>query len=175
MAALFSQRRHRDDLTINGGFTRDFMREMEALVTAMPSGVAMLRITPGPTRPSLELSGADFEVTPRNPKAARFAGHALARDLHLVVGKAEREFIGFVRGGNFVRGASWKEELSWIWRAVIAGGFTQRHYLNSSGKVIGAACRLKLEGKDIFFRGGARAERLFGKENIRTVTYDSYI
>jgi hypothetical protein len=175
MAALFRQRRHHDDLTTAGGFSGDFMREMEALMGAMPSGVAQLRIIPSPTRPCLELSGAHFEVTPTNPKAARFSGDTLARDLNLTVGEAQREFIGFARGGNFVRGANWKEELRWIWQAVVAGHFTQRHYLNSSGKVIGAACTLQLNGRDIVFRGGARAERLFGKENVRTVTYEAYI
>lgn len=175
MATLFKHRKRHDDLAIDGGFPRAFVSELNALVTAMPSGAARLRIVPSPTRPSLELSGADFEVTPTNPKAARLAGYVLARDLHLMVGQAQREFIGFARGGNFVRGASWREELRRIWQAVIAGHFTQSHYLNSSGKVIGGACRLKLNGKDVIFRSGARAEKLFGKENVRTVTYEPYI
>ena len=114
---------------------------------------------------------------PTNPKAASFTGAAVARDLLLAVGSGDwREFYGFARGGTIVRGATWQEELRWIWQAVVAGGFTQRLYFDSSGRVIGWLTRLPVRSKEVVIRNGRR-ERLFGRAYTREeiVTYEPYI
>jgi hypothetical protein len=114
-------------------------------------------------------------VTPANPKAASFGGYAVATDLDLVVGHGELEFVGFARGSNIVRGASWQEELRWIWGVVVGGGFRQHHYFDSSGRLIAGSGKLVVKGKDLVFRSGRR-EKLFGRAYTReeVVTYEPY-
>jgi hypothetical protein len=142
-------------------------------VSDLPPDVARLRIGRVPGHP--DWPEPYFEVIPANPKAARFAGAAVSSDLDLTIGEAEREFCGFARGGTVVRGASWQQELRWIWEAVVAGGLTQRHYLDSSGKVIGWVGKFVVNGKELVFRNGRRAERLFGRQRLKTVTYEPYV
>lgn len=129
------------------GFETDVIRELEGFVRALPAGTASMVVSR--LRADARCLEPEFEITPRNPKAARFGGYVVATDLYLTIGEAEREFIGFGRGGNIVRGVRWQEELRWIWQAVIAGGFTQRHYLDSGGKVIAWHSKLVVNGKDL--------------------------
>jgi hypothetical protein len=117
------------------GFETDVIREVEGLFSALPSGTATLHV--GRVPGHADWPEPYFEVTPTNSKAARFEGIAVADDLTLIIGEAEREFVGFARGGSIMRGASWQQELRWIWETVLAGGFAQHHYLDSLGKVIG--------------------------------------
>jgi len=155
------------------GFEADVIRELEGLVRALPAGTASMVVSR--LRADAKCLEPEFEVTPRNPKAARVGGYAVATDLYLTIGEAEREFVGFARGGNIARGVPWQEELRWIWQAVIAGGFTQRHYLDSGGKVIAWHSKLVVNGKDLIIRNGRR-EKLFGRAytSIRDVTYEAY-
>jgi len=156
----------------NPGFETEVLDEMHGLVSALAPGVANLRVGRIPGHPDwLE---PYFEVTPTNQKAARLEGVAVADDLSLVIGEAEREFPGFARGGSIIRGASWQRELRWIWETVIAGGFTQHHYLDSTGNVIGWSAKLLVNGNELVFRNGRRAERLFGESKVRDVTYEPY-
>jgi hypothetical protein len=152
------------------GFESDLLREVEGLVTSLPKGVARLRVSRIAGHPHCK--EPDFDVRPANPKAARFGGYAIGTDLYLNIGEAGREFIGFARGSNIVSGATWQEELRWIWQAVIAGGFTQRHYLDARGKVIAWAARLMVNGKDVVFRNGRResylGERIRERKSSRT-------
>jgi hypothetical protein len=157
----------------NPGFEADLVHEVEGLVGAMPAGVARLRIGRVPGHP--EWPEPYFEVLPTNAKAARFEGIAVATDLYLIIGEAEREFCGFARGGTIIRGATWQQELRWLWQTVLAGGFTERLYLDSRGKVVGCVARFVVNGKEVLFRNGRRAERLFGRERVTTVTYEPYI
>jgi len=154
------------------GFERDLIQEVQNLVAELSVGVARLQIGRVPGHP--EWPEPYFEINPSKPTAARFAGVAVASDLDLTIGAAEREFCGFARGGTIIRGATWQEELRWIWQAVVAGGFTQRHYFDSQGKVIGWATKFMVHDKEIAFRNGRRSERLFGKERIKVVTYEPY-
>ena len=154
------------------GFETDVVGELRNLVSSLPEGVASLRISRVKGHP--EWAEPAFEVTPTNRKAARLGGYAVADDLYLTVGEAEREFIAFAKGGNIIRGSNWRDEFRWIWEAVTAGGITQRHYLDSHGNVIGGATRFVVNGKEIAFRNGRRSERLFGREIVKTVTYEPY-
>jgi hypothetical protein len=156
------------------GFEADVMGELEGLVRALPAGTASMLISR--LRADARCLEPEFEITPRNPKAARFGGYAVATDLYLTIGEAGREFIGFGRGGKIVRGVPWQEELRWIWQAVIAGGFTQRHYLDSGGKVIAWYSKLIVNGTDLILRNGRR-EKLFGRAytSIHDVTYEAYL
>jgi hypothetical protein len=154
------------------GFEADLVREIESLFTLLPSGVAQLRI--GRIKGHPEWTEPDFEITPANPRAARFGGHAVATDLYLSIGGAEREFVGFASGGNIVRGAKWQQEFRWIWQSVLAGGFTQKHYMDSNGKIIGWATKFLVNGRQVVFRNGRRKERMFALEKVETVTYEPY-
>jgi len=155
------------------GFESDSIREVQALVAALASGVARLRVSRISGHP--EWPQPEFEVLPVNPRAARFGGYAVETDLYLTIGEADREFVGFASGGNIVSGAKWQDELRWIWQAVIAGGFTQRHYLDARGEVIAWYMKLPVAGKDLLFRNGRR-ERVFGRAYTRLedVTYEAY-
>ena len=155
------------------GFEKDLLQEIERLVASLPVRAVQLRIGRIPGHP--DWPEPYFEVAPTNPKAARFAGMAASSDLNLTIGEAEREFVGFARGGNIVRGASWQDELQWIWKAVTAGGFKQVHYLDSGDKIIGWTAKLFVNGNQLVFRNGRRTERFFGSERRRTVTYEPYL
>jgi hypothetical protein len=159
--------------TLLPGFEADFIRELDHLVANLPENVAQLRLSRVPGHP--DWPEPFFEVIPTNPRAARIEGTLVIKDLSLTIEEARREFIGFARGGRIWRGASWQEELRWIWQVTVAGGFTQRHYLDSSGKVIGCAAKLTANGKELVFRNGRRAERLLGRSRLRTVTYEPYL
>lgn len=154
------------------GFETDFIREVEALVAELSTGVAHLRIGRVPGHP--DWPEPYFEVEPSKPNAARFAGVAISTDLDLTIGGAAREFIGFARGGTISRGASWQVELRWIWQTVVAGGFKQIQYMDSSGNIIGWTAKFAVNGKELVFRNGRRKERLFGVERLKVVTYEPY-
>jgi hypothetical protein len=98
------------------------------------------------------------------------AGHG---DLSLTIGEVEREFVAFHKGGTIVRKATWRDELRWIWQAVIAG-FSQRQSLGSDGNVLGGTSVLSVNGKEFIYRGGRSSETLFGKRRYRTVIYEPY-
>lgn len=155
------------------GFESALVREVEALVGSLPSGAASLRLGRVPGHP--DWPEPHFEVTPANPRAARIDGVAVATDLDLSVGKSSREFCGFARGGTIVRGATWQQDLRWIWEAVVAGGFIERRFLDSQGKVIAWDSKLVVNGKQVVFRNGRR-EKLFGRaySKVETVTYEAY-
>lgn len=155
------------------GFETDVLRELEALVLELRPGATRLRIGRVPSHP--EWPELYFEVMPTNPKAARFEGIAVGRDLDLTIGHSWREFYGFARGGTIVRGAAWQEEFRWIWQAVIAGGFVERRFLDCRGNVIAWDSKLVVNGKAIVFRNGRR-EKLFGRAYTREeiVTYEPY-
>jgi hypothetical protein len=154
------------------GFEAELLTQIGTLVASLPEGVARLFVGRVPKHP--EWPNPYFEVRPTKPTAARFGGVAAQDDLYLTVGEAEREFCGFARGANIVKGAMWTDELRWIWDAVIAGGFTQRHYLDSDGRVIGWMTKFKVNGADVVFRNGRRAQKLFRQRRVRLVTYESY-
>jgi len=164
--------RPKDPPCPNAGFEAGVIQEVERLVSELPPGTANLRISRIPDHP--EWPEPYFAVIPTNSRAARFEGFVVADDLTLTVGEAVREFIGFARGGTLFRGACWQQELHWIWKAVESGGFTQRHYLDTHGKIIGWTTKLPVNGREIVFRNGRRAERLFAREIVRTVTYAPY-
>lgn len=153
-------------------FQTDLIRQLQALVVALPEGVAHLSMGRVPGHP--EWPEPYFEIIPRNPRAAPVNGTAVLTDLHLTVGNSWREFYGFARGGTIVRGATWQEELRRIWLSVIAGRLTEQLTLDSHGKVIGWDSKLVLNGKELIFRNGRRAERLFGAARLKTVTYEPY-
>jgi hypothetical protein len=155
------------------GFQTDFVQELRKLFAELPAGVARLQVGRVPGHP--EWPDPYFEVIPAKPLAAHFTGVAVSRDLDITIGEAQREFIGFARGGNLVRGASWQEELRWIWQAVITGGFTQRHYVDSSGKVIGWLAKFIVNGKEVVFRNGRRSEKLLGPAQVKIVSYEPYV
>lgn len=153
-------------------FQTDLVGQLEALVGALPEGVAHLSIGRVPGHP--EWPEPYFEIIPRNPQAAPVKGTAVATDLDLTVGNSWREFYGFARGGTIVPGATWQEELRRIWLAVIAGRLTEQLALDSQGEVIGWDSKLVLNGRELIFRNGRRAERLFGPARLKTVTYEPY-
>ena len=155
-------------------FEAEVIRELEALVRGLPTGTARLRI--GRLKAAPGLLEPDFEITPTNPKAARLSGYAVADDLNLAVDHAEQEFFGFGRGGTVVRGASWQEELSWIWEVVIAGGFTQRHYFDRHGKRIAGCSKILVRGAELVFHSGRR-EGFFrrGYSRVEEVIYEPFI
>src|ERR1700730_18189894 len=155
------------------GFQTDLIKELQTLVASLPVGVARLQIGRVPGHP--EWPEPYFEVLPAKPNAARVRGVAVATDLDLTIGEAQREFVGFARGGNIIRGASWQDELRWIWQAVVAGGLTQRHYLDSRGRGIGWVAKFAVNGSELVFRNGRRTERLFGRERGQTITYEPYV
>ncbi len=156
------------------GFEADLVRELERLVNGQPPGVARLRI--GRLRAAPGLLEPDIDITPANPRAASIGGYAVQDDLNLAVGHAEQEFIGFARGGNLVREASWQEELRWIWEVVIADGFIQRHYFDRHGKRIGGYSKILVKGTELIFHSGRR-EGFFGRgyTRVEEVTYEPYI
>lgn len=153
-------------------FQSNLVRHLEVFVGALPEGVARLSIGRVPGHP--EWPDPYFEIIPRNPKAAPIKGTAVATDLDLTVGYSWREFYGFARGGTIVPGATWQEELRAIWLAVIAGRLTERLTLDSRGEVIGWDSKLVLNGKELIFRNGRRAERLFARAKQKTVIYEPY-
>lgn len=153
-------------------FQTDLVRQLEALVRVLPEGVAHLSVGRVPGHP--EWPEPYFEIVPRNPKAASVKGAPVADDLDLTVGNSWREFYGFARGGTIVPGATWQEELRRIWLAVVAGRLTERLTVDSQGKVIGWDSKLVLNGEELIFRNGRRAERLFGRPILKTVTYEPY-
>jgi hypothetical protein len=153
-------------------FQTDLVRQLEALVGTLPEGVAHLSIGRLPAHP--EWPEPYFEIIPRNPQAAPLKGAAVATDLDLTVGNSWREFYGFARGGTVVPGATWQEELQSIWLAVIAGRLTEQLTLDSEDQVIGWDSKLILNGRELLFRNGRRAERLFARAKVKTVTYEPY-
>src|SRR2546429_27068 len=155
------------------GFQTDLIQELEGFVRALPDGVAHLWLGRVPAHP--EWPEPYFEIIPNNPKAALLKGAAVGTDLDLTVGHSWREFYGFARGGTVGQGATLQEELRWIWLAVIAGRLTERLSLDSHGKVIGWDSKLVVNGNDLVFRNGRRTERLFGRENVKTVIYEPYV
>jgi hypothetical protein len=155
------------------GFETDVIREVEGLFSALPSGTATVHV--GRVPGHADWPEPYFEVAPTNSKAARFEGIAVVDDLTLIIGEAEREFVGFARGGSVVRGASWQQELRWIWQTVLAGGFAQHHYLDSRGKVIGWSGTFLVNGYELLFRNGRQTEHLFGRKRVREITYERYI
>ena len=154
-------------------FQTDLVRQLEALVGALPDGVARLSIGSVPGHP--EWPEPYFEIIPKNPDAAPIKGTAVATDLHLTVGNSWREFYGFARGGTIVPGAMWQDELRRIWLAVVAGRLTELLSLDSRGNVIGWDSRLDLDGQELIFRNGRRAERFLGRARRKTVSYEPYI
>ena len=153
-------------------FQTDLIRQLEALVGALPEGVAHLSVGRVPRHP--EWPEPYFEIIPRNPQAASVKGAPVADDLDLTVANSWREFYGFARGGTILPGATWQEELRRIWLAVVAGRLTERLTLDSQGGVIGWDSKLVLNGGELIFRNGRRAERLFGRPILKTVTYEPY-
>jgi hypothetical protein len=153
-------------------FHTDLVRQLEALVGALSEGVAHLSIGRMPGHP--EFPEPYCEIIPRNPRAAPIRCIPAADDLHLTVGNSWREFYGFARGGTVVPGATWQEELGTIWLAVVAGRLTERLNLDSQGEVIGWNSKLVLNGGEIIFRNGSRAERFFGRAKVKTVIYEPY-
>lgn len=155
------------------GFESEIIRELEILVSQLPPGTAAFQVGRVPQHP--EWPEPYFEIIPRNPRAARLSGTAVATDLNLTVGEVEEELIGFARGGTLIKGAGWQDELRWIWEAVLKGGFTQRQAVDSSGRVIGGASTLSVNGKNWVFRGGRSREKLSKKAEYRTVRYEPYM
>ena len=155
------------------GFQTDFVKELRSLFAELPDGVACLRIGRVPGHP--EWPEPYFDLEPTSPKAARFTGVAVATDLDITIGEAQREFVGFARGGNIIQGASWQEELRWIWQTIVNGGFTQRHYVDSSGRVIGWLAKFTVNGKEVVFRNGRRSEKLLGSAKVKIVAYGPYV
>jgi hypothetical protein len=153
-------------------FQTDLVRQLEALVGTLPEGVAHLSRGRVPGHP--EWPEPYCEIIPRNPRAAPIRGTAVATDLHLTVGNSWREFYGFARGGTIVPGVTWQEELRRIWSAVTAGRLTEQLTLDTQGEVIGWDSKLVLNGGELIFRNGRRAERLFGPVRLKTVTYEPY-
>lgn len=153
-------------------FGAKLIRQLEALVGALPEGVGHLSVGRVPGHP--EWPEPYFEIVPRNPKAASVKGAPVADDLDLTVGNSWREFYGFARGGTVVPGATWQEELRGIWLAVIAGRLTEQLTLDSEGKVIGWDSKLVLSEGELIFRNGRRAGRFFGRPKLKTVTYEPY-
>lgn len=154
------------------GFETDIIHEVEGFVSELPYGTATLHI--GRVPGHADWPEPYFEVSPTNLKAARFEGIAVADDLILIIGEAEREFVGFASGGSILGGASWRQELRWIWETVITGGFTQHHYLDSKGKVIGWSATFLVNGHELLFRNGRQTDRLFGEKQVRKITYEPY-
>lgn len=157
----------------NSGFESAVVYEITRLVAQLPTDVAQLTFKRVPGHP--EWPEPYFEIIPSNPKAAVFKGVAVATDLNLTIGHSWREFYGFARGGTVEHGATWREELRSIWLAVLSGQLTERLSLDSRGYVIGWDSRLIVNGKEIVFRNGRRAEGLFGKERVEIVVYEPYI
>jgi hypothetical protein len=155
------------------GFESELISKLGQLVAELPNGAARLRISRAPGHP--EWAEPYFAVVPTNPRAAPFKGILVARDLNLTIGVASfREFAGFARGGTIVKGASWQEEFLWIWQAVVSGGFTEKLYRNSKGKVIGWATKLSVNGRGVVIRNGRRSEGLFRSEKIEQIKYEPY-
>jgi hypothetical protein len=154
------------------GFETEVIQELEALVAELSPGIATFRLSRVPLHP--DWTEPFFEIIPANPRSASLSGVAIHGDLSLTIGEVEREFIAFHKGGNIIRGASWRDELRWIWQAVVVGGFSQRQSLGAKGNVLGGASVLAVNGKEFVYRGGRRAETLFGKRRYRTVIYEPY-
>jgi len=154
------------------GVETDIIGELRNLASSLPEGVASLRISRIKGHP--EWAEPAFEVTPTNRKAARVGGYAVADDLYLTVGEAEREFVGFAKGGNIQKRINWQTELRWIWEAVISGEITQKHYFDSTGRIIGWATRFQVHGTEIVFRNGRRSPGFFRHEIVKIVAYEPY-
>lgn len=154
------------------GFESKVISEIRRLFYELPAGAAQLRITRVPNHP--EYTEPYFELVPSNPKSATFKGVAVLSDLNLTVGHSWREFYGFSRGGTIVRGATWEQELTWIWRAVVAGCLTERLYFNSRGDVIGWFSTLIVNDERVIFRNGRRYERIFAKRRTALATYEPF-
>lgn len=154
------------------GFETEILAELERLFSVLPSGAATLYVGRIPGHP--EWPEPYFRVIPANSRAARFEGFAVVNDLTLVIGNAEREFVDFASGGSMVRGTRWQDEFRWIWDRVIAGGFSQYHYLDSHGNVIGWSANFAVNGHELIFRNGRRRERFFRRTRVRQVTYEPY-
>jgi hypothetical protein len=156
------------------GFESEFMQELQTLAADLPVGVARLVISRVPGHP--DWPEPYFELVPTNPKAARLSGCAVVTDLDLTVGEAAwREFVGFAEGGTVVNGATWQQELRWIWLAIVTGGFTEHVYRDSLGRAIGSTTILDVNKNELLIRNGRRAEKLFGRENVASITYEPYI
>jgi hypothetical protein len=155
------------------GFESELIQELTTLFSQLATGTATLHVGRSPMHP--EWPEPFFTVVPANPKAARLSGAAVVTDLNLTIAEVECELIGFAQGGTPVAGATWQEELRWIWDAVVKGGFLQRQSVDAKGKVIGGASRILINGKEWHFRGGRKAEKLFGKPKYRTVLYEPYV
>lgn len=153
-------------------FQTELVRELAALVAALPKGAAQLSVGRLPGHP--EWAEPYFEITPRNPRAASVKGVGVAADLELTIGNSWREFYGFARGGTIVPGATWQGELRSICLAVAAGRMTEHVSLDSKGNVIGWNSKLVLDGKNLIFRNGRRAESFFGPPKLKTVIYEPY-
>ncbi len=158
----------------NPGFETEIISEITDLAGALPTGTAELRISRVPGHP--EWPEPYFEIIPINPNSAPLRGTAVATDLNLTVGNSWREFYGFSRGGTVIKRASWQEEIRCIWRAIVAGKFTEHLTLDSSGKVIAWDSTLVVSGKEVVFRNGHR-RKFFGRgqERVETVTYEPYV
>jgi hypothetical protein len=153
------------------GFETEVIQELKSLMAELSSGIATFRVCRVPRHP--EWPQPYFEIIPANPSSASLSGIAIHGDLSLTIGEVEREFIAFHKGGTIVRGATWREELRWIWQAVIAG-FSQRQALGADGSVLGDTSVLSINGKEFVYSGGRSAETLFGKRRFRTVIYEPY-
>jgi hypothetical protein len=155
------------------GFETEFILELKALVRTLPEGVAQLTVDRVPGHP--EWPEPYFEITPKNPKAVSVKGSGVATDLELTVGHSWREFCGFAKGGTIVPGADWREDLRWIWQAVVAGQLIERLTLDAKGEVLSWDSRLALNGREVVFRNGRR-RGLFGRRGrVETLTYEPYI
>jgi hypothetical protein len=153
------------------GFETEVIQELKTLVAELPPGVLTFRVSRVPRHP--EWTEPYFEIIPANPRSALLSGMAIHGDLFLTIGEVEREFIAFHKGGTIVRKAAWRDELRWIWQAVIAG-FSQRQSLGSDGSVLGGASVFSINGKEFVYSGGRWAESLFAKRKYRTVIYEPY-
>lgn len=153
-------------------FEGDILKLLEQKVAELPLGIATFYVSTVPDHP--EWPRPYFEIIPENPRSASISGIAALGDLYLTIGNVEREFVGFQRGSNIVKGATWQEEISWILEAVVRGGFSQRQSLDSKERVIGGASKIMINGREWLFRGGTRFEKLFSKPKYRTVVYEPY-
>jgi hypothetical protein len=156
------------------GFESDIISAVKAFVARLPTGTAELTVSRVPSH--AEWPEPHFAVTPRNPKAAPFAGTAVVTDLNLTVGHSWREFYGFARGGTVMPRATWQDELRLILEAIIAGQFTECLSLDATGAVVAWDSKLIVDGKEVVFRNGRR-RKLGAHDEPRgeTVTYESYV
>jgi hypothetical protein len=155
------------------GFETELIHELTGIGGDLPENTACLSISriPGHTG----YTEPYFEVVPTNPRAARFSGHAVITDLYLTIGEVSwREFVGFSRGGQVVRGSTWKEDFRYICLAVFRGGFTEQIYRDSEGNAIGWNTRLSVRGEDLVVRNGHKSRWLFGPQRMDSIKYEPY-